>query len=172
MKKKRIGLFFLLVFSLAICSPLMVYAQGCQKGCQKKGPPGCGFEKKIFCKLRLAIVHQDKLGLSEDQVAKIQEIETSTKKDIIKREAEIDLITVDIKSKLHEDKIDKEGIGKLIDQKYDLKKEKAKALIGVCAQLNTILSGEQKKELRGLICQKKQCPKRNTPDSGCKGMKQ
>jgi len=163
MNKKRIGLFFLLVFSLVIYSPLMAYAQGCPKGCQKKGPRGVGFEKKIFCKLRLAIVQQDELGLSEDQVAKIQEIETSARKDIIKREAEIDLVTVDIKSKLHKDKIDKESIGKLIDQKYDLKKEKAKALIGVCAELNDILSGEQKKKLRGIICQKKQCPKRNNP---------
>ena len=133
---------------------------------KKKGPRGCSFEKKIFCKLRLTIVYQDELGLSEDQVAKIHGLKTATKKDIIKREAEIDLITVDIKSKLREDKIDKESIGKLIDQKYDLKKEKAKALIGAYAELNDILSGEQKKNLRGIICRKRQCPKRNiaTPD--------
>ena len=168
MKQKRIGLFFLLVFSLAICSPLLVYAQGCPKGCQKKGPQGYGFEKKIFCKLRLAIAQQDELGLSKDQVAKIQRIETSAKKDIIKREAEIDLVTVDIKSKLHEDKIDKESIGKLIDQKYDLKKEKAKALIGFCAELNDILSSEQKNKLRGIICQKRQCPKKNMGPPGVK----
>lgn len=161
MNRKRIGLFALLVFSLAICVPLMVYAQGCKKDCQKKGSHGYGFEKKIFCKLHLAMAHQDLLGLSEDQMAKIQNLKTSTKKDIIKQDAEIDLITVDIKSKLHEDRIDKEAIGKLIDQKFDLKKAKAKMLIGVCAELNNILTSEQKKKLKSMICQKKPCSKKN-----------
>jgi hypothetical protein len=161
MNKKRTVLFALLVFSLAIYVPLMVYAQGCKKEYPKKGSHGCGFEKKIICKLRLAMAHQDLLGLSEDQMAKIQSLKTSAKKDIIKQDAEIDLITVDIKSKLHEDKIDKKGIEKLIDQKFDLKKAKAKMLIGVCAELNNILSGEQKKKLNGMICHKKRCPKKN-----------
>ena len=107
--------------------------------------------------------------MTDDQVAKIRELKMSTKKDLIKRDAAIDVISVDIKSKLREDKIDKENIGKLIDQKYELKKEKAKALIDVCAGLKNILSVEQNKKLRNIKCQNKyqksKCPRSKSEKS-------
>jgi len=149
MKDRKFGIIFLLVLSLVIYLPLMALAQPCAK----KSQHGCGLEKKIFCKLHFALANQEKLDLSDDQVAKIRELKMSLKKDLIKRDAEIDVISVDIKSKLREDKIDKESIGKLIDQKYELKKEKAKALIDACAGLKNILSVEQNKKLCNIKCQ-------------------
>jgi Spy/CpxP family protein refolding chaperone len=151
MKDRKFGIIFLLVLSLVIYFPLMALAQSCPK----KSQQGCRLDKKIFCRLHSALANQEKLDLSDDQVAKIRELKMSTKKDLIKRDAEIDIISVDIKSKLREDKIDKENIGKLIDQKYELKKEKAKALIDACAGLKSILSVEQNKKLNNLTCQKR-----------------
>lgn len=165
MKERKIGLFFLLVFLLAIYLPLMAYAQGCLKGAQQK----CGLEKKMSCTLHCIMANQDELGLTDEQGEKIQQLKTSSQKDLIKLEAEIDLITIDIKSKSREDKIDKEGIGELIDRKYDLKKEKAKALIGAYADLRNILSIEQTKKLSQLKCPKGQCPKGQCPKRNTQG---
>ncbi len=162
MKDRKFGIIFLLVLSLVIYSPLMAQAQLCPK----KSQHGLGFEKKIFCNLHLVMANQEKLDLSDDQVAKIKQLKISTKKDLIKRDAEIDLITVDIKSKLWEDKIDKESISKLIDQKYELKKEKAKSLIDAYAGLKNILSVEQNKKLNNIRCQKSKCPKTKFEKSG------
>ncbi len=157
MKSAKVSFIFLLAISVIICFPLMALAQGCQKG--KGSGQGCRFEKKLFCKLHFVLVHQEKLGLTEEQVSKIKQLKMSTKKDLIKREAEIDLATVDIKAKLCEDKICQKSIGKLIDNKYDLKKEKAKALVGVFAELKNILSDEQKKQLGKIECKASKCSK-------------
>ncbi len=153
--------FLLAIFALTCFTP-MALAQGCPKG--KCSGQGCGFEKKLFSKLHLVLVHQEKLELTDEQVGKIKQLKMSTKKDLIKREAEIDLITVDIKTKVCEDNICLKSIGKLIDKKYDLKKEKAKALVGVFAELKNILSDEQKKQLGKIVCKVSNssgCPAQN-----------
>lgn len=173
MKNTKVGFIFLLAILILICFPLMALAQGCPKG--KGSGQGCGFEKNLFSKLHLALVHQEKLGLTEEQVAKIKQLKMSTKKDLIKREAEIDLVTVDIKTKLCEDNICQKSIGKLIDKKYDLKKEKAKALVGVFEEMKNILSDEQKKQLGKIVCNSSRCSKSNAqnPKTSLKcGMKQ
>jgi len=159
MKATKIELVFFLALSLVICFPLMVYAQSCQKGAQA----GCGLDKRIFWKIHCIMTHQDLLNLSEDQVARINQLKISTKKDLIERDAEIDLVRVDMKSKLCEARIDTKGLGKLIDRKYDLKKAKAKALVGAHAELNNVLSVEQHKQLKTICRRKKQCPKTFCP---------
>jgi len=57
---------------------------------------------------------------------------------------------VDIKSKLGEDTIDTKSINKLIDQKYEMKKAKAKSLVEAYAAFQNILSDDQKKKLKGI----------------------
>jgi Spy/CpxP family protein refolding chaperone len=64
------------------------------------------------------------------------------------------VLKIDIKAKLWEDTIDKKGINKLIDKKYEIKKEKAKALVDTYAQFNNILTEEQKKTLETIIRQR------------------
>jgi hypothetical protein len=129
------------------------------QGCPNKAKHGLGLEQKIFCKLHVAMVKRDKLGLSSDQVDKIKALKMATKKDLIKRKAEIDLVNIDLKSKLWEDTVDKENTKKLVDKKYELKKEKAKALIEVFAEFKNILSDEQRKELKKIKCDHRKCPR-------------
>jgi hypothetical protein len=111
---------------------------------------GYSLDKKFVSKVRLALKNQDELGLSDEQYEKIKTLKLNTKKDLIKRKAEIDIIGVDIKGKLYEDSIDKKSINKLIDQKYELKKAKAKALVDAYAEFQNILNDEQKKKLKEL----------------------
>jgi Spy/CpxP family protein refolding chaperone len=141
----------LVVLLLAVFSIPGLYARECSHG--KKEGQGYDFGRRVLGKMHLAMMHQEELALSEDQYQKIQTLKTDTKKDLVKRKAEIDLLAIDMKSKLSEDTIDVEGINKLIDQKYELKKAKAKALVEVCVTFKGILTDEQKQKL------KKICPK-------------
>ena len=109
---------------------------------------GYGLDKKFFKKVRLALKNQEELGLSDEQCEKLKALKMNTKKDLIKRKAEIDIIEVDIKGNLYEDPIDKKSINKLIDKKYELKKAKAKALVEVYAAFQNIFTDDQKKKLK------------------------
>ncbi|NQV03860.1 MAG: hypothetical protein HQ532_00015, partial [Candidatus Omnitrophica bacterium] len=69
------------------------------------------------------------------------------------KKAEIDLIAIDIKAALWEDTIDLGSVNTLIDRKYELKKQKTKALVAAYAALKGMLTKEQIKNLKGL-CKK------------------
>ena len=95
--------------------------------------------------------NKDELKLSDNQITGIKNLKVNAKKNLIRKKAEIDVISVDIKSKLWDETIDVSGINKLVDQKYDLKKEKTKSLIAAYAELKKILSKEQKEILKELM---------------------
>ncbi|UCD54603.1 MAG: hypothetical protein JSV93_03530 [Candidatus Omnitrophota bacterium] len=124
-----------------------------QKGCH------WDFEKKFSNKAHLILAKKKELGLSDAQVTKIKELKIKTKKDLIKKSAEIKMLALDIKAAMWEDPINTSALNKLIDKKYDLKKEKAKSLTGACAALNDILTKEQKEKLAGF---RKKCKKQKT----------
>ena len=149
MKKKMVGISSLLACLLIIFALSVAYAGHKHQGKRRR----YGLEKKIYHKLRLVIVNQDELNLSDKQVEKIEDLKINVKKDLIKRNAEIDLIGVDIKSRLRDEKIDKKDINSLIDRKYELKKAKAKSLIDVLVELKNTLSEEQEKKLKDIWLQ-------------------
>ena len=115
---------------------------------EKSRHKGYGLDTKIFHTIHLALKNKDELGISDEQYEKLKTLKANTKKDLIKRKAEIDIIGVDIKSKLGEDTIDTKSINKLIDQKFELKKAKAKSLVEAYAAFQNILSDDQKKKLK------------------------
>jgi hypothetical protein len=117
---------------------------------EKSRHHGYSLDTKFFDKVRLALKNQEELRISDEQYEKLKTLKTNTKKDLIKRKAEIDIIGVDIKSKLWEDAIDTKSINKLIDQKYELKKAKTKALVEAYAAFQNILTDDQKKKLKGI----------------------
>jgi Spy/CpxP family protein refolding chaperone len=117
---------------------------------EKSRHQGYGLDTKIFHKIHLALKNQEELGISDEQYEKLKTLKANTQKDLIKRKAEIDIIGVDMKSKLKEDTIDTKSINKLIDQKYELKKAKAKALVEAYAAFQNILTDDQKKKLKDI----------------------
>ncbi len=146
MKKKMGGILLLLACLVIIFTLPMAYAGENHQARQR----GHGLEKKILHKLHLVIANQDELNLSDTQVAKSKELKIKIKKDLISRNAEIDVIGVDMKSKLWDDVIDKKAISKLIGQKYELKKAKAKSLVEALVELKSILTEEQEKKLKDI----------------------
>lgn len=154
MKKQSI-IVCLLTFLFVGIFAMACYAEGYQKRKRYDQGHGHSLEKKVFHKFHLAIANEVELGLSEEQYEKLRALKINTKKDLIMKRAEIDVLKIDINAKLWEDTIDKKGINKLIDEKYELKKEKAKALVDAYAQFNNILTEDQKKTLKTIIRQRR-----------------
>tara|TARA_B100000315_G_C14311680_1_gene466665 strand:+ start:224 stop:679 length:456 start_codon:yes stop_codon:yes gene_type:complete len=144
MNKKFVVIVFSILFLLTSMCLIDAYGDGTTKKHKK------GLEKKVLWKAHFFLKNQDELKLSDEQMRQIKDLKVSVKKDLVKRKAEIDLIKIDIKSALYEETINTEAINKLIDQKYDLKRSKAKYLVSKYAALKSILTDEQAKEVKAL----------------------
>ena len=133
---------------LVAAGPGVEASQHAQK-CHKKGGDYSSqkghksLEQKFYKKVHFLMQHQEEIGLSEEQIESVREIKHKLKKDIIARDAEVDTIKVDIYAKLYDKKVDVEGIKQLIDQKYEFKKSKAKAVVEAYAAVKDLLSEEQ-----------------------------
>jgi len=156
MIRKLIVFPLLVLFLMFSLVPYIAQADHYKKG----GRHHKDLDEKIYYKAKFMLKNQDELGLSDEQVNKIKDLKYATKREVIKRDAEIDLVKVDIKQKLHEDKTDVEGINTLIDKKYALKNEKAKYSVKTYADLKNILTEEQMKELKTLFREKTKTGKR------------
>ena len=127
-----------------------------------------GLEEKLFFKAHMILKNRDELGLSDKQVKKIKDLKIETKKDLIRKNAEIGIVALDIKQAMYGDRIDTAAVNKLIDKKYDLKKEKAKSLVGAYAAVKRTLTSEQKGKLKALW---KKCKKDMMQGHTAKGKK-
>jgi len=155
MGKKIAVVILLAVFAVSsfLPSTAMAYGKEKDKACHGKK----GLDEKILWKAHFFLRNSDDLELSDEQVKQIKDLKFAVKKELVVQNADIEVLGIDIKSKLYSSEIDTEAISKLIDQKYDLKKAKAKYLVGKYAELKGILTAEQKEKLRDLW---KQCKKK------------
>ena len=124
--------------------------------CGKKDCKDKPLGKKVLKKLHMIFEHQEELGISDDQLAQIKELKIALKKDLIKKEADIELVKVDIRSALYEDEINLAAVNKLIDQKYETKTSKSKKVVSTLAELKKILTKDQIDKLKDL--KRKGCP--------------
>ena len=138
----------LAIAALVVCmSSATAFAGGWGKGgmCRKDG-----LDDKIYYKAKFMLMNEEELDLSDKQVDTIKDIKMATKREMVKKKAEIGLVKLDIKEKLYEDKVDPAAIDPLIDKKYDLKKAKAKYLVGQYAELKDVLTEKQKDQMKSL----------------------
>ena len=135
---------FVLALTICVLFSGIAYADGHE---------GMDLEKKFYMKAKMIMSNQEELGLSDSQIKEIKKLKMDTKKDIIKTDAEIEIVKLDIKSQLWEDKIDTGIVNGLIDKKYDLKKEKAKMIFSAYAYITNSLTGEQQAKLKA-VCKK------------------
>jgi len=149
MRKMRMAVVVVLVMTFGLIGSA-VFADHGEKGeCQYEKEKG-DLEAQFSDKAHLLMKNQEELGLSDEQMTKIHDLKMNTKKDLIRRDAEIEILALDIKSALHEETIDTKAVNALIDKKYDLKKEKTKMLVGAYAALKETLTKEQKEKMKGL----------------------
>jgi Spy/CpxP family protein refolding chaperone len=142
----------LAVIILMIASASVEAGGGAQCGSNKGHGGGkqgdCA--EKLMMKAHCLVMHQEELGLSDEQVEKIKALKYETKKQVIAQDAEIELAELDVKKAMWQDAIAVETVNPLVDRKFELKKEKAKMLIAAYADLQSILTAEQQKELKAL----------------------
>ena len=135
----------LMIVAAMLCTASVEAGSHGDRSCGGKGH--ADLSSKLMKKAHCLIMNQEELGLSDEQVAQIKELKYSTKKALISKKAEIELVIVDAKRALWNDPIDVEAVNALVDKKYTLKKEKAKTLVAAYAKLQSVLTAEQKKAL-------------------------
>ena len=146
------------VFVVVICALALVsscaFADQCSMGKCNFMPQGHkmwgekGHDEIFFHKAHLALAHATELGLSDDQVSKIKALEYTFKKSLIKEDADIKSLGLDIREAIQKDTVDTNAVNSLIDQKYTLKATKAKEAVQACANLKKILTKDQYDKLK------------------------
>jgi hypothetical protein len=106
--------------------------------------------EKFFHFAHDVIENYEELGLSRDEFKKIIELKIKTKKEMIKDAAEVEMATVDIFAELWSEKAGTAEINKLIDKKYELKKESMKRFIESFMMLKKMLTQEQMKKVMAI----------------------
>ena|SRR3989338_11078088 len=152
MKTKLLSIVFLVV--ALIFSGMAIKAYAFEHGRKEAGH--MDLEDKFFKKAHFILENQEELGLSDEQIKKVKELKIKTKKNIIKTDAEIEMTALDIKALMAEDTIDADAVNKLIDKKYDLKKDKVKSSLAAYLELKGILTKEQTEKIKEIYkkCQK------------------
>lgn len=152
MKKKTLLtiLTALIIFSLAVPGGYADMKKGCMMGGMKMGQQKEGLEAKFYSKVKFMLTNYEELGLTDKQIEAIKALKFKVKRDLIKTDADIDIAKVDMKVELWKDKYDLNALDKIIDRKYDLKKEKAKYLVKAIADLKSILTDEQMKKAKSM----------------------
>lgn len=143
------------------------YSKQCDRSKKDCGKNACGkkdglcpMKKKFFEKASFILGQYGELELSEEQTGKIKELKIKVKKDLIMKEAEIEVLAIDIKSAMWKSSIDVDAVNTLIDKKYALLADKTKFLVKSFASLKNILNDDQKNKLKKLYSLKKEalCP--------------
>lgn len=104
----------------------------------------------FFHKSHMMLRHEEALGLSEEQTERIQVIMAETRKRLIRDEAEIDVLHVDLMRELRKPTIDVQMARSVLDKQYEVKKGKAVALVQSLADLKATLTPEQYATLKEL----------------------
>lgn len=150
---KKLMIIAFLTFALtlnAVTFEAYAYDSGQAKGHHEKS------EKRFFSKAHFVLKNEEEIGLSDKQAEQIKNLKIRTKKDLIRKKAEIDILALDIKVEMWKDPINTNAVNKLIDKKYELKKEKAKFMVSAYAALKGTLTVEQKTKLKDLLKQHKE----------------
>ena len=153
MNKKFITIVFLMLLGMAF-SVSEASAKQCSYSGHGTSYQSWDLKGKFSHKAYFMLDNQDELGLSEKQVQSIKDLKISVKKDMIRQEAEIEVIGIDLRSKLHGNPVDVNGTNDLVDKKYELKKTKTKGLVEAFAKLKSTLTQEQYDQLKDLYKQK------------------
>lgn len=101
------------------------------------------------------------LGLSEDQITKLKKLDNESRKIMIRNNAEVEIIKVEINELLDEKKPDANAINARIDKISQLKAESKKACMSASLEARDILTEEQYKLSKNLG---KVCP---LPEKKC-----
>ncbi len=140
---------------LALATPVALAKHaGHGRSQDEKSHSKAGLEEKFFGKAHMLLSHAKELGLSQEQEDKIINLKFETQKSLISKDAEIDILALTLKQSLHARTIQTDAVNQLIDQKYELKKEKTKSVVAAFANLKGLLTEEQYGKMKDLYSSK------------------
>lgn len=139
MLKKILTALVIMAFSFS-CFSGALYADG-------KSGKYYGLEGKFFRLAHKILEHNKELGLTAEQVKKINSLKAQVRKALLKQDADINTLKVEINTLMWEAPMALDETNALVDEKYDLKTKKAKYIVSAYDKLNKILTKEQLKEL-------------------------
>lgn len=120
-------------------------------------------KEKFFHMVGDVLENHDALGISKEDKKKFVDLKMSTKKAMIRSMCEVELIMVDMMGALWQHPMDTGSINKMIDKKYDLKKEDMKQLVQAFASFRKMLTDDQMRKLMQLCKEQK-----HNPEACCK----
>jgi len=151
MRRDVLGTIICLIVAFSVSvAPAYAFLGHKDKGKSKDGD----LESKFFYKAGFLLKHDEEIGLTGEQKTKVESLKMEVEKNLIRKDAEIEILGLDIKSALKADDANLEAINALVDQKYELKKQKTKDLVAAYLQLKSLLTDEQKEKKKALYSEK------------------
>ncbi|MFA5388765.1 MAG: hypothetical protein WC312_03300 [Candidatus Omnitrophota bacterium] len=145
----------LALLALAIAAPCAFSDDSpmgrCEMMCkQDKMMSKMGMDDMFLMKVRFITANADEIGISDDQMKKVEAVAVDVNKGVIKNKAEIEMTAIDIKSELMKDDVNLNTVNTLLDKKYLIKAQIAKDSAAGCINLKKILTADQQKKMKDL----------------------
>ena len=156
---KNVTSLVVIVFVL-FSAPLLYAHRQCPKsgsGSEYKSKSGyhhgqkeyqCPVTAKFMKKAHMILKNREELGLSDEQADTIHALKVGVKKAYIRQKADMDILMIDVKTKMRERKVDVEGINALIDENFAALAKSSKETIEAYAKLKATLTDEQMDKLK------------------------
>ena len=116
--------------------------------CDSHAKSPCPIVNQLMYTAHEALEHQKSLGLTADQVKTIRGIKMDQVKKSIRQMAEMQIMMIDMKSKLNAEPLDVEGLNAMIDQGSAGMAAGAKETVSDYAKLLSVLTPEQLEKLK------------------------
>lgn len=126
----------------------------CAVGGYGKESSPCPIVDKIMKQAHFLLDNKDEIGLSEEQIDTVKGLKLEAKKSMIRGGADMQIMMLDIKSKLGDDVLDVEGINAMIDGGMAQMSQSVKASVEFYAKLKAVLTPEQIEKSKALWSKK------------------
>jgi Spy/CpxP family protein refolding chaperone len=155
MMKKMMCILFLGMTAL-LNSP--AFARSMESQCEGKEWKGktdreqsqCPIANKFMMKVHFLLEHKTDIGLTDDQVKTIKDLELQMEKEGVRQTASMDTFLLDLQNKLSEDKVDIEGANVLIDKAFASASASTKSDLEEYARLKNLLTPDQVAKMKAL----------------------
>ncbi|MEA3489394.1 MAG: hypothetical protein U9R44_03505 [Candidatus Omnitrophota bacterium] len=144
------------VLIVLVLTAMMFFIGTCVTLAQKSGRYGPGvstgqdLEHRFFSEVNLAMNSSMALELSDEQVKQIKDLSKEVSKSLIRQDADIQTLTVEINTLMWEVPVNTEMITPLVAQKHELEKKKSQYLVSVHDKLIKIYTKNQLEKLKDL----------------------
>jgi Spy/CpxP family protein refolding chaperone len=148
MKKNLVSLTLTMLGIVLFASSSDVYANhgGHKAGYSCSG--GWNLQEKIEHKVHFMKMHQEDIGLTDEQIETIIDLKRQAKKSAIIKGAEAEVLGIDFKAEMYNYPVDEAKMNAILDQKYEVKKSKTKELITIYAGIRNMLTEEQNDKMK------------------------